>query len=370
MPCYHENRGEGQNVTHNILSMQLLRISACLLVWLLVGCIASPFPPTPTSQSIILRILNRATYIDQQLLEQFTAETNITIDYHTYNSSEEAYRLLTNSSQPFDLIVVSDVLVEQLRREERLAVLDQQQLSYVTHLDPVYRRIYLDPEYRFCVPYLWRVAGFGYKPTQTGRPITSWDDVFDPHYNDRLTVLDDDRATLGMILIKLGYSPNTSDPTAIGAARDWLRERAERISGFAADNGQDLLANESAEIVVEWSGDILQRAATDPDIQFEIPAEGSILATDSMCIPINARHRSAAEQFMNFILKPENSAMLAKTTYNSTPNRTAWSLLDPELQTLMQEYQSLENEGRLFRLVDVLPAVRELYRGAWREVQQ
>ncbi|RMD81586.1 MAG: hypothetical protein D6823_02105, partial [Chloroflexi bacterium] len=75
MPCYHENRGEGQNVTHNILSMQLLRISACLLVWLLVGCIASPFPPTPTSQSIILRILNRATYIDQQLLEQFTAET-------------------------------------------------------------------------------------------------------------------------------------------------------------------------------------------------------------------------------------------------------------------------------------------------------
>ncbi|WP_322489108.1 extracellular solute-binding protein [Chloroflexus sp.] len=112
-------------------------------------------------------------------------------------------------------------------------------------------------------------------------------------------MIDDPRFGLGLALIKLEYSPNTSDPAAIGAARDWLRAHAGRIIRFAGDDGQTFLANSEADVVIEGSGDILQVASIDPDIRFEIPAKGAIFAADNMCVLTDAAHHAAAEQFIN-----------------------------------------------------------------------
>lgn len=194
--------------------------------------------------------------------------------------------------------------------------------------------------------------------------------MFDPARSNRVVMIDDARFGLGLALIKLGFSPNTSDPAAIGAARDWLRTQAGRIFRFAGDDRQTFLASGEADVVIEWSGDILQVASTDSDIRFEIPVEGAIFAADNMCVLANAANQSAAEQFINFILTAEHGAALANKTRYISPNRAAFDRLDSDLQRLIRRYQALELEGRLFRLVDVDSATYELYRAAWAEVRR
>lgn len=344
--------------------------SAILLCCILIGCTIPPSPPSLPSSLPVLHVLNRETSIDHALLVQFTAETGVDIAYHTYRSSEEAYNLLTTSKQGYDLIIVSDELAERLRREQRLAVLNHERITHLNNIDPVFARSSIDPGYRFCVPYLWRIVGLGYRYSAIGREIESLAAAFDLAQIKRMALIDDARVSLGLVLIMLGYSPNTSDPVAIGAARDWLLTVRPYIQHLAANDGQDMLQQDRVDIVVEWSGDLLQVARTDDNLRFAIPQEGSLFTVDSMCIPTGSAQQAAAEQFIDFILDAENGAALANTTRYGIPNQAAWPLLDAELQAQIQHQQILEQRGLLFRLIDVDPAVRELYRAAWIEVRQ
>ncbi len=344
-------------------------IKLLFLSWMLIGCASPPSPlvsPTPA----LLRILNRDIYIDPALLDAFTDETGIVIVYHTYSNNEELYNILTTVKEPYDLVIVSDVLIDRLLREQRLAVLNRGRIPNLANLAPAFNRIASDPVNRFCVPYLWGVLGFGYRQSAQRQSMTSWDDVFDPARSNRVVMVDDARFGIGLALIKIGFSPNTSDPAAIGAARDWLRSHAGRIFRFAGNDGQTFLASNEADVAIEWSGDILQIASIDSDIQFEIPAEGAIFAADSMCVLANAANQAAAEQFINFILTTEHGAALANKTRYISPNRAAFDRLDDDLRRLIQRYQALEQEGRLFRLVNVDSATNELYRAAWAEVRR
>lgn len=358
-----------ESLRPDFCSMKSRFIKLLFLSWILISC-ASPPPPPALPPPALLRILNWDTYIDPALLDAFTDETGIGIVYHTYSNNEELYNILTTVKEPYDVVIVSDVLIDRLRREQRLAVLNRSRIPNLANLDPAFNRIASDPINRFCVPYLWGVLGFGYRQSTQRQPIASWDDVFDPARSNRVVMIDDARFGLGLALIKLGFSPNTSDPAAIGAARDWLRSHAGRIVRFAGDDGQTFLASGEADIAIEWSGDILQIASIDPDIQFEIPAEGAIFVADHMCVLADAANHAAAEQFINFILTAEHGAALANKTRYISPNRAAFDRLDDDLRRLIQRYQALEQEGRLLRLVDIDSATYELYRAAWAEVRR
>lgn len=316
-----------------------------------------------------LRLLDSYSTSALPIFNTFSAETRVSITSHLYSTSEEAYRFLTTTDQAYDVIIVSDTLVHRLRREQRLAVLNHAQLPNLVHLDPMFARSNGDPDYRFCVPYRWSVLGFGYRQSATGRAINNWDDVFDPAYTDRIGVPDEVRLSIGMALIKSGFSPNSSDPAAIAAARNWWLSVANQINRFTASNEQELLQRDELDIVVARSGDILQIARDDADIRFTIPEEGSILITDSLCVPANAVHQSIAEQFINFVLTPEHSAALANMSRYGTPNQAALPLIDAELRASLNQYIAQEQAGLLFHLTDVDPAVLELYRAAWTEVQ-
>jgi spermidine/putrescine transport system substrate-binding protein len=316
-----------------------------------------------------LRLLDSYSTSDLPVFNTFSAETGVSITSHLYSTSEEAYRFLTTTDQAYDVIIVSDTLVHRLRREQRLAVLNHAQLPNIVHLDPMFARSNGDPDYRFCVPYRWSVLGFGYRQSATGRAISNWDDVFDPAYTDRIGVPDEVRLSIGMALIKSGFSPNSSDPAAIAAARNWWLSVANQINRFTASNEQELLQRDELDIVVARSGDILQIARDDADIRFTIPEEGSILITDSLCVPANAVHQSIAEQFINFVLTPEHSAALVNMSRYGTPNQAALPLIDAELRASLNQYIAQEQAGLLFHLTDVAPAVLELYRTAWTEVQ-
>ncbi|WP_322489109.1 hypothetical protein [Chloroflexus sp.] len=72
------------------------------------------------------------------LLDAFTDETGIAIVYHTYSNNEELYNILTTTKEPYDLVIVSDVLIDRLLREQRLAVLNLGRIPNLTNLDPAF----------------------------------------------------------------------------------------------------------------------------------------------------------------------------------------------------------------------------------------
>jgi spermidine/putrescine transport system substrate-binding protein len=168
-----------------------------------------------------------------------------------------------------------------------------------------------------------------------------------------------------VILLSLGYSPNTTSPSEIAAARDYLASHTGQIAAFAGDTGQDLLAKGQVDLAYEFSGDIFQVMAENSDLRYSIPAEGSLIWIDNMCVLKSSPNKALAERFLNFILSPDVGADLASYTRYSSPNLAARELISPADRDDPSLYPTEQTRSRLFFLVDVGGPATKLYNDAW-----
>ena len=99
------------------------------------------------------------------------------------------------------------------------------------------------------------------------------------------------------------------------------------VKAFHDDNGQDLLASGEVDLVLEYNGDIAQVMKDDPDLDFVVPKEGSLINSDTLCIPKGAPRPNNAHAFINYLLDAQAGAEITKTILYPTPNAAAKALM-------------------------------------------
>jgi len=355
-------------------SSRLVRSLLLALVVLVSACVprATPTPQpateaAPVAEENVLNIYNWDDYMDETLLTDFEEEYGITINYSTYLSNEELIDVLLAGPVEYDLVVPSDYAVAILRSESKFGSLDKANIPNFDNIDPAFLNPVYDPGNRYCIPYQWGTTGIGYNIKATGRELKGWSDVFDPAFAGRVSFLEEPRESFAAILLYLGYSPNTTNPIEINAAAEFLKSHADFIATYAPDTGQDLLASGEVDIALEYSGDIFQIMAENPDIRYVIPQEGTMIWSDSLCLLATAPHKENAEKFMNYLLEPEVGAALSNYLRYATPNQAALPFLNEEDRNHPGLYPSEEVRSRMFFFADV-GAAGQLYEDAWNDV--
>jgi spermidine/putrescine transport system substrate-binding protein len=356
-------------------NMVWLKSLGIIFVWalLLPACVAPPTAtpaPTPTIDNT-LNIYNWGTYIDPAILAGFEEKFNAKINYTIFATSEETLAALrAGNPAGYDIIVPANHVVETLRNEKLLAKLNKANIPNEKHLDAAFANPPYNPGNRYCIPYLWGTLGIGYNLKATGREIRSLQDLFDPAFAGKVSMLDDARMSLGIILIYLGQSPNSTDPAVIDQPRDFLLERSQHIAVYAPDTGQELLAQGQVALAFEYSGDIFQVMADNPDLRYVVPEEGAIIWTDNMCIPFNAPHKDLAERFINYILEPEIGARLANYTHYASPNQAALPLINKADLNNPALYPPSDVRSRLYLVTQLDAAAEHYYQKAWTEIMR
>jgi spermidine/putrescine transport system substrate-binding protein len=327
---------------------------------------ATPTPEIETSNE--LRIFNYDTYIDPSILDTFQQRTGAVIQYDTYDNQDEMYEVVLAGEELYDLIVVTDYLVPVMTSEGLLLPLNKENIPNLANLDPNFLSPAFDPGGRYCAPYQWGTIGIGYNKLAIYTPPSSWKDLFEPQYAGQVALLEDSRAQMGIGLLMLGHSPNTTDAIQIAEMEQLFLANKDKILTYAPDNGQDLLEAGDADMVVEYNGDIMQMMEDNSNIQYVIPKEGTVLWVDSICIPYNVQNRSMAEEFINYLLEPQVSADLSNYTRYSTPNAAAMQYINEADRNNPALYPSDELRRKLFYIVDVGQATNLLYEAAWSEI--
>jgi spermidine/putrescine transport system substrate-binding protein len=332
--------------------------------------------PSATTESVaeetapVLKVYNWDTYIDPDILTSFEETFGVGVDYRVFDNDGDMVDELRTGEADYDVVVPSDFNVAIMREEGLLAPLDKDTIPNIENLDPTFVSPVFDPANRYCMPYQWGTVGIGYNLAATGREITSWADFFDPEFAGRVAMYDDTRTAMGLALLVLGYSPNTTNPQQIAEAADFLKSQADQIGAYTGDDGQDFLERGEFDMVVEWSGDIFQLMEENEDIRYVIPEEGSLIWTDNLCIPATAPHKALAEQFINYILEPDIGAQLSNYTQYGTPNVAALPFIDEEILANPAVYPPESVRERLFFQVDVNLAATDLYDQAWVEIME
>ena len=279
-------------------------------------------------EELRLNLYNWDTYTPKSTLADFKAATGIDVKMSLFATNDELFAKMKAGNPGFDVIVPSNEYVTRFRIANLLQPLDLAKIPNRANLLPAFRDPPFDRGRRYSMPYTWLVLGIGYRKSKVDGVPDSWKWVMDsPRYSDRIAVFSeaDDMIELGAKY--LGHSGrDIALPVIDQVAEMWIRQK-KHIKIFHHDEGQDLLLSGEVDIVMEYNGDIAQVMTEDSDLDFVVPREGSIINSDSLCIPRGAPRPDNAHKFINFLLDGKVGAGVYDTIKYPTPNAAALALM-------------------------------------------
>jgi len=309
----------------------------------------------PSQLSAELNFFNWSEYIDEEIFTQFEEECGVKVTQDFFSSNEDMIAKIQAGNSGYDLIVPSDYAVEILINAGLLAELDMENIPNFSNLKPDTIGLYYDPENKYSVPYQWGTTGIAYNETAfPDGPPDSWAYLFDPElvcqHSGFVSMLDDERESIGAALKYLGYSYNDTDPAHQGEAKELLLGQKDCLAGYNSDNFNQTLASEEIVLAHAWSGGTALGRDENENVKFLIPREGGAIWQDNMAIPIDAPHKYTAEVFINYLLEPDIGAQMTNYTYYFTPNAESEPLLDEYYRDLLESGGMLVDDEIMSRL--------------------
>lgn len=316
-----------------------------------------------------LNVFNWSEYLPQSVIDKFQETYNIKVNYSTFSSNEEMLAKLMAGGSQYDLVVASDYMVEVMRKQALIQPIDHAELPNYKNIGDEFKHLPFDPDGKYTVPYMWGDAVIAVNASKVKGEITSLADLWKPEFKNSLVVLDDQRAIIGMVLKKLGYSINDTDEKHLEQAKEELKKLQPNIKAYDSDSPKTLLINGEASVGFVWGAEASLAKRENKNIKVVLPKEGLFLQQDNFVIPKDAKHKKVAELFMNFLMEPEISAEISKEFPYANPNIAAHSLIDPEIINDLAVYPPEEEIKRGEYLKDIGAAIKSFDR-IWSEVKQ
>ena len=370
---YAKRRSGGSKV-----AMKVLAAAACVV--LVIGTV---FAVRGTAGQRVVNVCSWGEYIDESLITQFEEETGISVNYQTVESNEALYSLLKSGAGDYDVIVPSDYMISQLIEEDMLEKLDYSKLPNFSLIDERFKYLPYDPANEYTVPYTWGTVGIIYNTAVVKEEITSWSVLFDDKYAGDILLINNSRDAIGIALMYLGYSVNTTNEAEIREAAALIADAMNRgvYQGKVMDEIYGKMEGGNAAISTYYAGDYLSMVdnqADGVDLAFAIPKEGSNWFVDAMCILKDATHQDEAHEWINFIASTEANLANMDYIWYASPNREALEQYPAYYEELYEEPLDQETyeiiaatEETLARCESYicLPAdIRALYNELWIEL--
>jgi spermidine/putrescine-binding protein len=316
-------------------------LTTCVAVLLLA--------PAARAQNKELNLYAWSEYVPQAVIDKFTEETGVKVNYETYASNEEMVSKLLAGATNYDLIQPSEYTIEALIKADKLAKLDKSKIPNLKNLDPKYTKMDHDPGNQYSVPWMAGTVGIVVNTEKVKEPIRGYKDVFQPKYKGRIVALDDGRELVTWVMNTQGMDPNKVTPEALAKVKPVLAEWMKLIKVYDSDSPKTALLNGEVDLGVVWSGEAALLHNEDKKFKYVLPAEGTHMFVDSLAIPKEAKNKEAAHQFINFILRPEISVMISEEFPYTNPNAAAREKLTDEQKANPASYPPGNPKLGIFR---------------------
>lgn len=313
-------------------------------------------------------VYNWPYYLDQEIISKFEKKYDCKVNYKEFPSNEDLLNDLEGSTTKWDVIFPSDYMVEVMIKKNLLIKLDKSKLFNFKNLNNSFLQKNYDKANDFSIPFSWGVTGIGYNKTKITN-ITSFNSLFDEKNKAKIALLDDVRFTIGMALIRKGYSINTRDDKILDEVLNDLLSQKKIIKAYNSENYVDLLKNGEVDLLYGYSPDIIQSIPDNPNLEFVIPQEGGILYIDNMCIPIKSDNRIFAYKFMDFLLEKENAAYLVNNKWLGIPNKSAEPMIKSEIRNNKSVYPPDSVIAKCQMIMDLGDGIKK-YEDIWKRVKQ
>ena len=195
--------------------------------------------------------------------------------------------------------------------------------------------------------------------------------IFDPppELVGKINVAPEMADVIGTALRYIGSEPCTSDKAMLKKARDvlmaakpnWLSMEYGVIEKIAAgDLGASLY----------WNGAAFRARLKNPNVHYGYPREGYSLWMDSVAILKDAKNVENAKTFMNFIMVPENAALISAFARYANGVMGSVEFMPEDMATATEVVIPAEFVASGHFVPACSPDVQKIYTAIWTELQK
>jgi spermidine/putrescine transport system substrate-binding protein len=308
-------------------------------------------------------------YINPNLLTDFEKKTGYKVNLELYEAQEEMLvKLQTAGTKKYDVIIASDVVIQQMIQAGLVAPIDTSKIPNRVNVAPQFLGQTYDPTNAYSLPYLWGTTGILFRGEKIHPDSASYSMLFDAkNTKGNFSLLNESRSMLSMALQAIGYDANSVKQEEINKAVDYILQ-AKKDPHFVGFDGSvagknKVLSGENWAAIV-FNGEAQAAINKDSTLQFVIPKEGSFMWVDAMLISSKAANVEGAYAFMNYILDAEVGAKLAKFINYATPNKASLEVIDEKFKS-NRVINPNEQEIKRMELLEDLGESTKSYDEAW-----
>jgi spermidine/putrescine transport system substrate-binding protein len=260
----------------------------------------------------VLNLYNWGNYTSPELLEKFKAETGITVTVTDYDSNDTALAKIQAGGHGFDLVVPSANYVPIYVELGLIQQLDLSRLPHHGNIAPEWVNVDWDPGRTFTVPWQLGMTGVAVNTSVYGGDINTSSIWLEPPAElvGKINVTPEMNDVIAMAVMYVGGDLCTDDLEVLRKVRDLLM--AAKPSWLSMDYGMtERMAAGDVGATVYWNGAMMRSRIENPAVAFGFPREGYPIFMDSVALLSDAQNVDEAYAFMDFIMQPENAAMIS-----------------------------------------------------------
>ena len=315
------------------------KIISCILVALIATSSVTCLSGCGKSYVGEVNVYNWGEYIANgegdllNVIEEFENETNIKVNYTTYETNEELYNMLKNSNVSYDVIIPSEYMISKLIEEDMLLELNYDNIPNYQYIMDRFKTLDCDPECKYTVCYSWGITSMVYDKTKVSEKPTSWDALWNEDLSSQILMFNNSRDAMAIAMQLSGINPSDCTKEDVDKAAEKLKEQKPLLKKYVMDQVFTEMENGQAAIAPYYAGDIVTMMESNKNLDYAIPVDGANLFYDAMCIPACSKNKENAEKFINFMQKPEIAAENCKYLNYATPNQEAYdNYLDDKMK--------------------------------------
>ncbi len=343
---------------------------ALLCAGILVACgTPTPLPkPTPPPLASELVLYGWEDDLPQSVLDAFTREFGVKVNYEFYDSQEIAIENL-RAGKVYDVATIETRFIPSLVQEKLLAEIDYANVPNFKNIAANFRDLVYDPQNKHSIPYNWGTTGLVVRNDLVKQPVVSWRDLWDPRYAGKTAIWrSQPREVIALTLKSLGYSANSVKPSELDATLKKLFELKPHLlflEDYNMVTSADVIASGTAVISMGYARDVLEAREKNSAVGYILPKEGALLWGDAFTIPANSPHKYTAEVFLNFMQRPEINAEIANQNQYATPNEAAYPFIAPKILNDPVIFPKAADVKHAEIILPLSPAEQKQYNELW-----
>ena len=318
-----------------------------------------------------LNIFNWGNYTSPEMIKKFEDKYNVKVTITDYDSNDTALAKVAAGGAGFDIVVPSNSFVPIWVEKGLLADLNPADFSNWGNIAPEWQDVPWDPKRAHTVPWQWGSTGVAVNKTAySGDPNTSA--IFmdpPPELVGKVNVVPEMNDVMSLALMYVGGEPCTEDTAVLKKARDALM--AAKPKWRSMDYGMtEKMSSNDVVASVNWNGSTMRVRQANPDVVYGYPKEGYPMWMDSVAILKDAPNPENAKLFVNFILDPENAAMISAFAKYANGVSGSDQYMPEEMKTAPEIVVPAADKSAGHFLPTCSAKAQEYYTAIWTELQK